>query len=137
MNRTFLDSNIIIYANDRRDRAKQERALAVVKELLTTRTGVVSTQVLQEYAAVALTKLHQSPEVVQRQLRLLESFTVVPVSTSMIRRAVEIFTLFQTSYWDAAIIAAAESAGCDTLCTEDLNPGQFYSGVRIVNPFAA
>lgn len=137
MKRTFLDSHIIVYANDRRDPAKQARALVVVKDLFARRCGVVSTQVLQEYAAVALTKLHQAPDVVQRQLRLLESFTVVPVSASIIRRTIEIYALFPTSYWDAAIIAAAESAGCDTICTEDLNPGQFYSGVRVVNPFAA
>ncbi|MCK5674603.1 MAG: PIN domain-containing protein, partial [Spirochaetales bacterium] len=90
MEKVFLDTNIIVYANDTRDRAKQDRALELITNLMETNTGTISTQVLQEYAAVALRKLHQKHEIIIRQIKLLESFEVVRQSPDMIRRALEI-----------------------------------------------
>jgi len=68
----FIDTNIIVYANDARDKEKQAAALVQVAEIMKSGTGVISTQVLQEYAHVALYKLHQRQDVVLRQLVLLE-----------------------------------------------------------------
>jgi predicted nucleic acid-binding protein len=133
---TFLDTNVIVYANDPRDEFKQERALEVISQHLVERSGVISGQVLQEYASVALTKLKQPLAVITHQLHLLESLRVVLIEPSLVRRALEIHQLYQLSFWDAQILAAAEKAGCDALLTEDLNPGQFFVGVRCVNPFA-
>lgn len=135
MTKTFIDSNIIVYANDRRDKNKQLQAIACVSSLISSGDGVVSTQVLQEYAATALAKLHQKPEVVLRQISLLEKCEVVRQSPAMIRRAVEIHHTYKISFWDASIIANAESAACDSILSEDLNTGQFYAGIRIKNPF--
>jgi len=133
--RTFIDTNIIVYANDARDAAKQKRAVEIVAAHIRGRSGVISTQVLQEYAAVALTKLQKSTEEVLRQLVLLETMEVVQLSPSLVRRAIELHGLYQLSFWDACILAAAESANCDRLLSEDLATGQFYSGVRVINPF--
>lgn len=108
----------------------------VIREEIGKGTGVISIQVLQEYANTALNKLGQDPKVVLRQLALLESLTVICPDPSMVRRAVELKTLFQLSFWDASIIAAAESAGCRHLISEDLNGGQAFGGIRVVNPFA-
>jgi predicted nucleic acid-binding protein len=131
----FIDTNVIIYANDSRFPAKQDRAIAVIHRLMSERCGVISTQVMQEYASVALKKLEQRPDVVMRQLALLEGFEVVPVVPALIRRSIEIRTTFQISFWDACIVSAAEHTQCDTIFSEDFAPGRFYSGIAVKNPF--
>jgi predicted nucleic acid-binding protein len=132
----FFDSNIVVYANDGRDVAKQKRALTLIGDAIRSGNGVVSTQVLQEYANVALNKLGQRQDVVLRQLALLERLQVVPQTPALVRRAVELHGLYGITFWDAAIVAAAESHGCDRILSEDLNAGQFYGGVVVSNPFA-
>jgi predicted nucleic acid-binding protein len=136
MGRYFFDTNIVVYANDGRNPEKQKRALALVADALRSGSGVISTQVLQEYANVALGKLGQRQDVVLRQLALLEHLEVVHQSPALVRRAVELHGLYGVTFWDAAIVAAAESGGCDRILSEDLNAGQFYGGVAVVNPFA-
>jgi len=135
MEKLFLDTNIIIYANDNRDRHKQDIALKLITGLMKTNKGTISTQVMQEYAYVALRKLHQEHGVIIRQLKLLESFEVVRQSPDMIRRAVEIMHSYKISFWDSCIISNAEYANCSVIYSEDLNSGQFYSGIRVENPF--
>jgi predicted nucleic acid-binding protein len=132
----FIDSNVVVYANDGRDIAKQKRALEVIGDAIRSGNGVISTQVLQEYASVALGKLGQRQDVVLRQLALLEQLHVVPQTPTLVRRAVELHGLYGITFWDAAIVAAAESHGCGRILSEDLNAGQFYGGVVVANPFA-
>ena len=134
MSKYFIDTNIVLYANDKRDPQKQCKARTLVVDLMRKGIGVVSTQVLQEYASAAMTKLGQPEEVVLRQLTLLETLEVVGQTPRMIRRAVELKKTYRISFWDACIIANAEEAGCTTLYSEDLNTGQFYSGIRVENP---
>jgi predicted nucleic acid-binding protein len=136
MKQSFIDSNIIVYANDARDKEKQAIALNVITEHMKSGTGVISTQVLQEYAHVALNKLHQRQDVILRQLVLLEEMTVIQQSPALIRRAIEIKAAYQISFWDACIIAAAEHAKCNVILSEDMNASQFYSGIVMQNPFA-
>ncbi len=133
--KVFLDTNIIVYANDARDPDKQARAIDVVSDALRTRTGVLSTQVLQEYAVVAAVKLQQAEEAILRQLITLETLEVVAVSPALIRRAVGMSGRYRISHWDACILAAAEAAHCPLLLTEDLNAGQLYAATRVENPF--
>lgn len=136
MPRYFIDTNLVVYANDRRDPKKQGRALEIIGQLMTSGTGALSVQVLQEYANTALFKLDQEPEVVIRQLRLLEALAVIVPSPTSVRRAVEIRNAYRISFWDAAIISAAEEAECDIVLSEDLNDNQYYAGIRVVNPLA-
>ncbi len=133
--KAFLDTNLIVYANDARLPEKQARAIDVVTRLMRDGTGVISTQVMQEYAVVAGSKLHQAPDAILRQLLLLESLEVVEITPALIRRGLELQFRYQIDYWDASILAAAEHARCDVLWTEDLNPGQLYAAIRTVNPF--
>jgi predicted nucleic acid-binding protein len=123
--------------NDARDKAKQAIALSVITEHMKSGTGVISTQVLQEYAHVALNRLHQRQDVILRQLVLLEELNVIQQSPGLIRRAVEIKAAYQISFWDACIIAAAEYAKCNVILSEHMNTGQFYSGIVMHNPFNA
>lgn len=133
----FIDSNLIVYANDRREPEKQSRALELVQAMMMKGCGVISTQVLQEYANVALTKLDQESSVILRQLRLLENLHIELITPEITRRAVEIKITTQISFWDANIVAAAESAECDFIVSEDLNAGQLYAGMEVVDPFTS
>ncbi len=135
MNLYFIDTNIIVYANDARDKKKQAKALELIAWHMKSCTGVISTQVLQEYAHVALNKLHQRQDVILRQLVLLEELNVVQQSPALIRRAVELKAIYQISFWDACIVGAAEYANCHVILSEDMNTGQFYSGMIMESPF--
>jgi predicted nucleic acid-binding protein len=135
MARNFIDTNILVYANDSRDPGKQQQAIALIANAMRDGNGVISTQVLQEYANVAVSKLGQRQDVVLRQLRLLERLHVVQLTPELIRRAVELRGLYGISFWDASIVAAAEADRCDTILSEDLNTGQFCAGIVAVNPF--
>jgi len=131
----FIDTNLVVYANDRRDPVKQQCALELIRREAEDRTGVISIQVLQEYANAALNKLGQQSAMVLRQLALLEMLLVVCPDPPMVRRAVELKSLYQLSFWDASILASAESAGCRILYSEDLNVDQVYGTIRVINPF--
>ena len=132
----FLDTNIVVYANDAADSAKQAQAIELVERLIRTGTGVVSTQVLMEYAAVATKKLGQPRDAINRQLLILERLEVVLVSGSLIRNGLELAAALGVSFWDSVIVCAAQSALCDCIWSEDLSSGQFFSGVEIRNPFS-
>ncbi len=80
MPKVFLDTNVIVYANDARDLGQQERAIQAIGDALRSRNGVVSTQVLQEYAVVADTRLSQDADAILRQLRALEALEVALVA---------------------------------------------------------
>ncbi len=136
MSKTFIDTNIILYANDAADELKQSQAIDVVTGHLRDGLGVISTQVMQEYAVNAVGKLSQAIPVVMHQLHFLEALQTVIINPALVRRALEIHGVYGISYWDALIIAAAEQAGCTRILSEDLNAGQFYCGIECINPFA-
>ena len=135
MEKVFIDTNIVVYANDSRDMKKQNAAIELITSLMKAKNGVISTQVLQEYAAVAIRKLQQKHEIVIRQLKLLEAFEVVRQSPEMIRRALEIMYSYKIGFWDSCIISNAEYGNCSVIYSEDLNTGQYYSGIKVENPF--
>lgn len=135
MTKIFIDTNIIIYANDKQDTIKQKKAINIIKDLMITKTGVISTQVLQEYAYAAINKLNQSVNIVLRQLKLLEGFEIIKQSPELIRKAIEIMTVYKINFWDANIISQAEFSKSDLIYSEDFNIGQYYSGIQVVNPF--
>ena len=135
MNKRFIDTNVFVYANDSRDTEKQTVAVALVADALRSAGGVISTQVLMEYGAVAVSKLGQERAAVVRQLLLMERLEVVPVGGEIIRSALELIPAYSLSFWDAVIVAAAQQANCDTLLTEDLCDGTRYGRLRVENPF--
>jgi predicted nucleic acid-binding protein len=134
VSRIFLDTNILVYVYDLRDPNKQVKAHELVRTIIHSRTGVISTQVLQEFASVALTKLHHSIEAVIRELILFESLDVVQVNPKLIRQGVEFFERYKMHFWDAILLAAAEEAHCDQLYSEDFPDGAVYGKVQVLNP---
>lgn len=135
--RAFLDTNVLVYAFDRSDAAKQRRAAELVQQHLEDGTGVISTQVLSEFF-VTVTRKVAVPFTVRRALEVardLNSFHVVEISAAMTLEAMDRVESAKLSYWDALILTAAEHAGCRHILTEDLHHGAVLDGVTIQNPF--
>lgn len=98
---------------------------------------VISFQVLQEFYANAVNprKLALSVPQAAAYCSAWLGFAVVPLGASTFVRTLELVTRYRISNWDAAILAAALESGCELVYSEDLNDGQDYGGVRVVNPF--
>lgn len=133
--RSFFDTNILIYTDDRAAPAKQRRALELVAEHRLAGTGVVSLQVLQEYFVTVTRKLHVEAQIARRKVELLAEFDVAVLGLPDILAAIDLHRLHQFSFWDALILRAAQRTGCSVLYSEDLQQAREVDGVRIVNPF--
>ncbi len=131
----FADSNVLLYAASGRpaDAAKARRA----RELLRREEITISFQVLQEFYvnAVHPRKLALTAAQATAYCGAWLAFNIAPLSAGTFVRTLEIAARYKISNWDAAIVAAAIEASCDTLYTEDLSDGQNYGGVRVENPF--
>ena len=135
--RSFIDTNVLVYAEASDEPLKQRAALALLKGLYEEGLGVMSTQVLQEYCNVALKKLKLPAQYVRSQLDLYEQFEVVQVTPSIIHAGLDIHQTRSVSFFDAIVLASAHAAGCDVIWTEDMNAGEVINGVSIANPFSA
>jgi predicted nucleic acid-binding protein len=131
----FLDTNILLYCDDRSDKSKQERALELVQLHRSHRTGVVSLQVLQEYFVNATRKLGVDPALARQKVEAFSRFEVVEPAIADVLAAIDLHRLHRVSYWDALVIHCARASGCTVVLSEDMQHGQVVDGVRIVNPF--
>jgi len=130
----FLDSNILLYASGGQQQAPKKHARAL--ELLTIEFGV-SGQVLAEFYQNATRKGPKplSPDRAREWVVNLAKKPCQPITPQIVLSGIDISRRYQTSYWEGAIIAAAEALGATTLYSEDLNDGQLYGAVRVINPF--
>ena len=133
--RSFIDTNILVYAEASDEPAKQRIALDLLKQLFETTSGVLSTQVLQEYCNVAIKKLKLPAAHIRAQLDLYEQFEVVQVTPAIIRAGLDLHQTRSVSFYDAIVLASAQTAGCSVLLSEDMNAGELVGGIRVVNPF--
>ena len=133
--RSFLDTNVLIYAVDRADAAKQAIALGLITRHAKARTGVISTQVLQEFYSAATRKLGIEPIQAREQLRAFRVFDIVQVTPAIIEEGVDCSILNLISFWDGLIVASASAAKCAELLSEDLANRQIIQGVTVRNPF--
>ena len=133
---SFLDTNVLAYALDADAPARQRVCRDLISEAGASGTGVISTQVMQEFFVTATRKLGLSPLAAKAILKTFTAFEVVQVSPMLIQEAIDCSVLNQLSFWDALIVASAAAAGCETLYTEDLNAGQTILGVTVRNPVA-
>jgi predicted nucleic acid-binding protein len=134
--RSFIDTNVLIYAQASDEPLKQGAALALLKNLYEENTGVLSTQVLQEYCNVALKKMKLPAQYVRTQLDLFEQFEVVQVTPAIIRAGLDLHQTRSVAFFDAVVLASAHASGCTVLWTEDMNANEVVNGVCIKNPFA-
>ena len=134
--RVFFDTNVLVYAavGTGKDASKRTRAL----ELIESEDFATSAQVLQEFF-VTVVKKASRPLSAARALEWIEQCTAFPCQTidhQLVRIAIEQSERYAISHWDAAILVAAEALGTHTVYSEDLNDGQQYGRVRVVNPFS-
>jgi predicted nucleic acid-binding protein len=129
----FIDTNILLYAASGSKSEQRKRIKA--RELLSMEGGGLSVQVQAEFYVNATTKFKQPHDKVARILESLDSYPVLAVTEAVFWAALQIKERYRLSYWDSAIIAAALELGCHTVYSEDLNHGQVYAGVRVMNPF--
>ena len=134
--RVFFDTNILVYAamGTGKDEPKRKRAF----ELIESEDFGISAQVLQEFFVTVVRKASR-PVSAAQALEWIEQWTAFPCQTidhQLVRIAIEKSERFGISYWDAAILVAAEALGAGTVYSEDLSHGQRYGRVRVVNPFS-
>ena len=138
MSADFLDTNVLIYSLDFSAPDKKQIAQKIVHEALSVQSALISYQVVQETLNTVQRKF--ATTVSDDDAQLLLEHMLVPLmrvmpSASLYAQALRIAQRFKFSFYDSLIVAAAQSAGCKRLLTEDMQHGQVIDGLRIVNPF--
>ena len=133
----FVDTNVLVYRRDRADETKNETALEWIEYLWRARLGRLSIQVLQEFYVTVTQKLDPKlpKETARQDVRDLLSWRPIVSDAKLIADAWSAQDRHKTSWWDSLIIAASQSAGCRHLLSEDLQDGQVFDNIEVVNPF--
>jgi len=133
----FVDTNILMYAHDSSSGAKHERAKVLLADLWRDRTGVLSTQVLQELSVNLRRKARRPADSKSTRQIIADYLTwqVIVNGGDSILEALDFEERYEISFWDALILQAAEASGAPVLYSEDLSDGQQYGSVQVVNPF--
>lgn len=135
--KSFVDTNILVYAEDLSAGGKCVRSQQLIQGLWDARRGVISTQVLQELYVALRKKLKKprSASEAEEVLRDYSEWEVVINDRASVLRAIELEVRYRISFWDGLMLQAAERAEARTVYSEDLSHGQSYAGIRVVNPF--
>lgn len=135
--KSFVDTNVLIYAHDRSAGAKHQRAAALMEKLWASNDGVLSTQVLQEFRVNVRRKLARplSADDTAHVLQQYLHWEVVVSTPASVIEAMMLETRYRVSFWDALILAAANAGRVETLYSEDFSHGQLYGSIRVINPF--
>lgn len=133
----FLDTNVLVYAAAARRSEQPKRNAAL--ELIERQDFALSAQVLQEFYVTVTRKIEMSmtAEEALEWIEQFEAFPCVHVDAALVKTAIETSVRYRISYWDAAVVAAAEAIGAGILYSEDLSDGQRYGSVVVRNPFHA
>ena len=135
----LVDSNVLVYAHDLSEPEKQHKALEVLDRLVETALGVLSTQTLAEFCAVATHRI-PSPLSAEQAYAQMEHFVriwpILNVTPQVVLEAARGVRDYQFSFWDAQLWAVARLNNIPVVFSEDFNAGSVIEGVRFVNPFA-
>jgi predicted nucleic acid-binding protein len=133
----FVDTNVLLYGEDRAHATKHQVARSWLRALWTSRRGRLSTQVLNEFYVNATRKLRPAMPAgdARAEVRRYQRWQPWVVDQATVETAWAVESRCGLRYWDALMVAAALHQGCTLLLTEDLQHGQQIDGVRIVNPF--
>jgi predicted nucleic acid-binding protein len=134
---SFIDTNILVYAHDATADLKRDIASQLLYDQWELETGRLSIQVLQEFFVTITQKVPEPLPVPEAALliRELSHWPVHEPTSSDVLAAIDVQVRWQTSFWDAMILRSADVSGADVIYSEDLNTGQFYGRVRVINPF--
>jgi predicted nucleic acid-binding protein len=135
----FVDTNVLVYAHDTSAGFKHERALALIKSLWETQAGCLSIQVLEEFYVTVIRKVARplASEAAAQIVADLAAWRVHAPEVDDVLDAITIHQRYSISFWDGLVVQSAARLGCQSIWSEDLNPGQVYAGIRVVNPFTA
>lgn len=137
-NKIFFDTNILVYSVDENDLQKKEIASQLLTDASSSKTGIISTQSLQEFYNVAVKKLKLSKQIAKEYVELFSSqLTVRQVTVPLILNAIDISIKNKLSFWDSLILSSANDNGCIIVYSEDLNNDQIIGGTKILNPFTS
>jgi predicted nucleic acid-binding protein len=136
--KTFVDTNILVHAHDGRDPRKQRIARIVLTQLWDDRSGIVSTQVLQEFYVVASApqKLGMPASQARELIELYSTWPVVLIEPALVLNASRLHERQSVSFWDALIVEAARVGGAARILSEDFLGGGAIDDIAIVDPFA-
>jgi predicted nucleic acid-binding protein len=131
----FLDTNILLYAASRNPMDARKKTIA--SELIQETCFGLSAQVAQEFYTVATRKAHfaMSAEKAMEWLENFQEFPCQPIDMGLVKTAAVMASRYRLSYWDGAILAAANALGAPVVYSEDLNHGQVYGELKVCNPF--
>lgn len=132
----FFDTNVIVYAYDAMAGVKQMRAISLIEQHARERSFFVSTQVLQESYVNLVRKRFLEPALALRVIESISTGRVVPADAASALRGLQLSQRYQLSPWDGLIVQAALDAGCTNLFSEDMQAGQRFGELEVVNPFA-
>jgi predicted nucleic acid-binding protein len=138
MTTCFVDTNVLVYAKDKTSPSKMNRANAWLAALIDANAMVISAQVLREYYSVMLRKDRSSNAIAlaRGEIRSLSAFAPESLRVDYLEAAWALQDRFSLALWDALLVASAQIHGCNAFVSEDLQPGQNFDTVRVVNPFA-
>ncbi len=131
----FVDTDVLVYADDARDAAKQAKARELLRRVVRERSGKLSLQVLQEFFAAATQKLGLTAVDARRRVEIFSHMDVVRLDVDDVLAAIDLHRLHELSIWDALVVRAALLSGCRTLYTEDMQDGRRFESLQVVNPF--
>lgn len=133
----FVDTNILVYAHDTSAGEKHKRAKALIANLWDSKEGCLSIQVLQELYVTLVRKVTTplQPDTAAAVINDLGQWSIHIPGVDDILEAIKIQQKHNLSFWDAMIVRSAGQMNCDILWSEDLNAGQVYEGIKVVNPF--
>jgi len=133
--RKFFDSNVFLYAFLEQGNAKKEVAAKLIAEAVREGDGWISTQVVREFSNVMIKKSGKPISEIQKAYAIFDRFKIIEDTMMLTYRGLEVKEQYGIQYFDALIVATAEKGLCEILYSEDLNDGQLYCGVKVVNPF--
>lgn len=133
----FIDTNILVYANDRTEKGKYERAKQILFNGIANEDIAISTQVLSEFYVTVTKKIKVKlpANTAKKEILLLKAIEIVEIDFNLIIQEINISDKNKLTYWDSLIIAAAQEARCNIVYSEDFNPDQTIGSVTIKNPF--
>ena len=135
--KVFVDTSILVYAYDVSAGEKAEAAREILLELWDKGTGVVSTQILQEFYVV-VTRKTPHPMDARTARGIVEDlmlWEVVVIDADSVLEAIDISGKHRLSFWDSLVVQAALRGGASELVSEDLHPGKTVAGIRVRNPY--
>lgn len=134
----FVDTNVLLYVKDPKGPLKRERAVAWLDALTERNLAVISPQVLNEFAHNIIKKF---PHVTERELRenmqAMQPWCLTSTTAETALLGLAIHRRFKFSFYDATLVAAAITFGCDHFLSEDLGHNQKIGSMRVVNPFVS